>query len=304
MTKILLDALIDTTKMIPFLFVIYIGIEYLEFRLGDNLIKKVKRAGKVAPAAGALFGLVPQCGFSVMATALYAKRVVTVGTLLAVYLATSDEALPIILSQPGKAGVIVPMLASKLIIALVAGYLIDFILLKRKHDTAEAEICASAERAVINNNMGEEDFDEKGCCGHSCPAPKIDLKELIVHPLRHTLKVFVYLFIASVLINYIVFKVGDENLGRVFLQGSVFQPVIAAFVGLIPNCAASVAITDIFLKGGLSFGSAIAGLCSGAGLGLLVLFKENKSLKDSLKVTGLLVAISAASGILIQLFFG
>ncbi|MDP4089246.1 MAG: putative manganese transporter [Bacillota bacterium] len=304
MSQIFLDALLDTFKMIPFLFIIYMAIEYLEFKLGDNLIKKVKKAGKVAPAAGALFGLVPQCGFSVMATALYAKRVVTVGTLLAVYLATSDEALPIIMSKPDKAGLIVPLLAAKLVIALSAGYLTDFIIIRRKHDPAEVEICASVEGIIIEVSEETETIDEKGCCGHSCPVLKIDFRELIIHPLRHTMKVFVYLFIASLLINYAVFRVGDANLGRVFLQGSILQPVIAAIIGLIPNCAASIAITDIFLKGGLSFGSTIAGLCSGAGLGLLVLFKENKSLRDSFKVTGLLAAVSAAAGILIQVLIG
>jgi Protein of unknown function (DUF2899). len=300
MPEILVDALIDTAKMIPFLFIIYIGIEYMEFKLGDNLIKKVKKAGRIAPAAGALFGLVPQCGFSVMATALYAKRVVTIGTLLAVYLSTSDEALPIILSQPGKVKLLVPLLLSKLLIALIAGYTIDYIVFRRKNNTAETEICASVE---VAGNTSKDSIDEKGCCGHSCPTPKIDLKELLLHPLKHTLKVFIFLFLASLLINFVILEVGEDNLGSVLLSGSIFQPVITALFGLIPNCASSIAITEIFLKGGLSFGSTIAGLCSGAGLGLLVLFKENKSLKDSLWVVSLLAAISAGTGILIQFIF-
>lgn len=299
MSEIVLDALIDTVKMIPFLFVIYIGIEYLEFKLGDNLIKKVKKAGKIAPAAGAIFGLVPQCGFSVMATALYAKRVVTLGTLLAVYLSTSDEALPIILSQPDKINLLIPLLLSKLAIALIAGYIIDYILIRHRNDAVEVELCASAEAVVNEKN---QNIDEKGCCGHSCPTPKIDLKELLFHPLKHTLRVFIYLFLASLLINFVILQVGEDNLGKVFLSGSILQPVVTAIFGLIPNCASSIAITEVFLKGGLSFGSAIAGLCSGAGLGLLVLFKENKNLKDSFKVLILLVTISAVAGIILQLF--
>lgn len=298
MSEILMDALLDTAKLIPFLFVIYIGIEYLEFKLGDNLIKKVKRAGKIAPAAGALFGLVPQCGFSVMATALYSKRVVTLGTLLAVYLSTSDEALPIILSQPDKLNLLFPLLLTKLVIALITGYLIDFILYRRPKSDVEAEICATSE-AVAGDSI--DDIDEKGCCGHDCPTAKINFKELIVHPLRHTLKVFIYLFIASLLINFVIYQVGEDNLGNVFMSDSLFQPIMTAIFGLIPNCASSIAITEVFLKGGLSFGSAVAGLCSGAGLGLLVLFKEVKNIKDAIKVVTILVIISAFAGIIIQL---
>lgn len=297
MSEILLDALADTVKMIPFLFIIYVGIELLEVKLGDNLVRKVRKAGKIAPAAGALFGLVPQCGFSVMATALYSKRVVTIGTLLAVYLSTSDEALPIILSQPDKLGFLAPLLLSKLIIALVSGYIIDFIITRKVNNEAEAELCASSETTA--DDVGP--IDEKGCCGHSCPTAKIDYKELILHPLKHTLRVFIYLFAASLLINFVIFQVGEENLGTAFMSHSLLQPIITAIFGLIPNCASSIAITEVFLRGGLSFGSAVAGLCSGAGLGLLVLFKENKNFKDSLKVVALLVAISASAGILIQL---
>lgn len=298
MSEILIDALIDTAKMIPFLFVIYVAIEYIEIKLGDNLITKVRKAGKVAPAAGSLFGLVPQCGFSVMATALYNKRVVTLGTLLAVYLSTSDEALPIILSQPDKIGVVIPIFLTKFIIALIAGYLVDFIVSVRAKKHVGAEICASSE-VMDDDHLNE--INEKGCCGHSCSSNKIDWKELLTHPIKHTVMVFIYLFIASVVLNSIISYVGEDNLGQVLMSDSLFQPILTAIFGLIPNCASSVAITEVFLKGGLSFGSVIAGLGPNTGLGLLILFKENKSVKDSFKVVGLLVAISSAAGIIIEL---
>lgn len=303
---VFLDALIDTVKIIPLLFIIYIGIEYLEYKLDDGLVEKVKRAGKVAPSAGALFGLVPQCGFSVMATALYCKRILTIGTLLAVYISTSDEALPIILSQPDKLGVLLPLLLSKLIIAVIAGYAIDFIFTRKSKNTAESELCASTEGVFDIPIENKDIIEEKGCCGHSCSSEKskINTKELILHPLEHTLKVFAYLFIASFIINLVIFKVGEENLAKAFMSHSILQPIAASIFGLIPNCASSVAITEIFLKGGLTFGSAVAGLSSGAGLGLLVLFRENKDLKNSLKVVGLLTVISSISGIVIQLLFG
>lgn len=190
MSEILHHALIDTAKMLPFLFIIYVAIEYIEIKLGDNLITKVKKAGKVAPAAGAFFGLVPQCGFSVMATALYNKKVVTLGTLLAVYLSTSDEALPIILSQPDKIKVVLPLFLTKFIIALIAGYLVDFVITARSKNQVGAEVCASSE-VIEDGHLNE--INEKGCCGHSCSTNKIDWKELISHPIKHTVMVFIYL---------------------------------------------------------------------------------------------------------------
>jgi uncharacterized membrane protein YraQ (UPF0718 family) len=300
MSEILHHALIDTAKMLPFLFIIYVAIEYIEIKLGDNLITKVKKAGKIAPAAGALFGLVPQCGFSVMATVLYNKKVVTLGTLLAVYLSTSDEALPIILSQPDKLGVVAPLFLSKFIIAIVAGYLIDFIMSARAKSQVGAEICASSETV---EDIHLDEIDEKGCCGHSCTSSKVSWKELLSHPIKHTVMVFIYLFIATIVLNSIIHYVGEDNLGQVLMSDSLFQPIFTSIFGLIPNCASSVVITEVFLKGGLSFGSVVAGLGSNAGLGLLILFKENKSVKDSLKVTALLVAISSIAGILIELIF-
>lgn len=302
MLDIIMDALIDSARMIPFLLVIYIGIELIENKLGDNLIKKVKNAGKIAPALGAAFGLVPQCGFSVMATALYTKKVVSVGTLLAVYLSTSDEALPIILSHPEKLGVIFPLFATKFIIALTAGYAVDFVLNRIVKNSVHEELCATSEGALSNHD--EDSIDEKGCCGHSCHTEKLDWKEVVFHPIIHTLKVFVFIFAVSVLINFIIFTVGKENLSTILLGNTIFQPIITSIFGLIPNCASSIAITQVFLRGGLSFGSTVAGLSAGAGLGILVLFRENHNFKDNIKIVSLLVTISALAGILIQYIYG
>lgn len=298
MFDIFKDALIDTAKMLPLLLFIYIGIELLEYKMGNKIKDKVKNAGKAGPALGALFGCIPQCGFSVILTALYTKRVITVGTLIAVYLSTSDEAIPVILSQPDKIGLILPLLATKVVIGIIAGYIIDFTLKKSRVRIAESEICTALEEDE------SRDLDEKGCCGHSCTAQEPDYKELILHPVIHTLKVFAFLFVVSVLINYIIYKIGEENLKSVFLPNSIFQPVIAGLVGLIPNCSASVAITEIFLKGGISFGSTITGLSASAGLGLIVLFKENKNIKDSFKILGILYGISVVAGIAIQYIYG
>lgn len=302
MLDIIMDALIDSARMIPFLLVIYIGIELIENKLGDNLIKKVKNAGKIAPALGAAFGLVPQCGFSVMATALYTKKVVSLGTLLAVYISTSDEALPILLSHPDRFEVIFPLLATKFIIALAAGYAVDFALSRVVKQPAHEELCATSEESFSVEN--EDSLNEKGCCGHSCHAEKIDMKEVILHPIIHTLKVFVFIFTVTLLINLIIFSVGEDNLSTILLGNTIFQPIITAIFGLIPNCASSIAITEVFLRGGLSFGSTVAGLSAGAGLGMLVLFRENHNVKENIKIVSLLVAISAFAGIIIQYIYG
>ncbi|MFA6309345.1 MAG: putative manganese transporter [Clostridia bacterium] len=291
MTEVFFDALIDTAKMIPLLLIIYVGIEFVELKFGKSIRNKIKKTGKAGPLIGAAFGCVPQCGFSVISSALYTQRLITLGTLMAVFISTSDEAIPIILARPDKLGVILPIILIKIVLALIAGYAID-LFFKRKMERLSEETPHTHE------------ITEKGCCGHECATEdKVNIKELVVHPLIHTAKVFLFIFITSLLLNYIIFRVGPENLNNFLLGHSIFQPVFAALFGLIPNCAASVVITQMFLSGGLSFGSVIAGLSSSAGLGLLVLFKENK-IKDSLRITGILLSVSIAAGIIIQIVYG
>ncbi len=304
MYKVLMEALIDSAEMVPFLLVIYVGIGFIEYKFGNRIRKKVRSAGKAGPALGAVFGVVPQCGFSVISTALYTKRLITTGTLLAVYLSTSDEAIPIIMSQPHRAGVIVPLLTAKITVALLAGYAVDFVMGRAAGPAAEKEVCASSDDACDNVFSADDPAVEEGCCGHNCAMEKPNYKEMVLHPIVHTLKVFLFVLLISAVINVIIFKVGDHNLARLFLGHSLLQPVITAIVGLIPNCAASVAVTQVFLKGGISFGSTVAGLCANAGLGILVLFRENKNPRDTARVIGLLFGISVIAGMLIQTFYG
>lgn len=304
MYKVFIDALVDTAKMIPLLLIVYIGIEYLEFKFGATLGERVKHAGRIGPLIGAAFGCIPQCGFSVISTTLYTKRFITLGTLLAVYISTSDEAIPVILSQPDKLSLILPLLLTKIIIAIVIGYIIDITLKIKNKKAARSELCA----ATIEGFQGEPDkdmnsADETGCCGHHVTAEKPNYKELILHPIIHTVRVFFFIFLVSLILNLIIYKVGNANIAKLFLGHSIFQPMIAALIGLIPNCAASVAITQLFLKGTISFGSTIAGLSASAGLGMLVLFKENKDKKESFRIVGLLLIISIVSGIVLQFIF-
>jgi len=297
MFDVFYDALIDTAKMAPFLFFIYGLIEFIEYKYGSSIRDKVKNAGKTGPLFGALFGIIPQCGFSVISAALYSQRLISLGVLLAVFLSTSDEAIPIILSQPEKTGVLLPILSAKLIIAVSAGYVIDLTMARSGKASVKSEIAAA-------DDEYHHRTEDTGCCGHNCTSEKPNMKEIIMHPIIHTLKVVIFLFIISLAINLIIFEFGEQNLGQLLLRNSIFQPLVVALIGLIPNCASSVAITEVFLNGGISMGSAIGGLSSGAGLGLLVLIRENRSIKDTIKIIGILYGISAMAGIIIQTTMG
>lgn len=306
MYDVFIDALVDTTKMIPLLLIIYSVIEFIEYKFGRAIREKVKTAGKAGPLLGAGFGVIPQCGFSVISTALYTQRLISIGTLLAVYISTSDEAVPIILAQPDKAGIIIPLLTVKLIIAVAAGYSIDLIFRKSTGPLVESEVCAaSTEHCADMPNEQHSDGEhqnvlEEGCCGHSLDKPNYG--EMLLHPIVHTIKVFIFIFAVSLALNLLMFRIGT-NITSIMFGHTIFQPVLVGLIGLIPNCAASVAITEVFLQGGISFGSAVAGLSTSAGLGMLVLLKENRSIMDTLKVIGLLYGISVVSGIVIQYLY-
>ena len=282
------DALIDSLHMLPFLLFIFFVIEFIEYFFAHKMNFLLKHSNKAGPVVGSLLASFPQCGFSVVASTLYTKKLITAGTLIAVYLSTSDEAIPVILAEPSKAPLVIQLLTVKLFIAITAGYFINFLL-------------ESFKKTVIEDV--DDDIEEEGCCKHHLNKNP-DKKELLLHPIIHTANIFFFVFLVTLGINYLVSLVGGaENLGKYFLHKSVFQPVIMAFVGLIPNCAASVAITLMYLKGAIGFGSVISGLCSSAGLGMLVLFRKNNDNKDTLKIISLLLLVSIMSGIIIQCLY-
>jgi hypothetical protein len=299
--KIFSDAVIDSAKMIPLLLIIYVGIEIVEYKYANKIREAVQKAGAAGPAIGALTGSFPQCGISVVASALYTQRLATIGTLLAVYLATSDEAIPVILSQPEKAEIIVPLIITKIVIAIIAGYAVDFIYRKSNQETL-THIKAYAEGFDSEHHDHEMVVEEKACCGHSTSpsAAEFNPKELILHPVIHTAKVVVFIFGVSFAINFAIAQMGVQAFGNIFLGYGVFQPFLIALFGLIPNCAASVAITMLYLNGAITYGSMIAGLCASGGLGLLVLFKEERDKKEVLRILLLLFGISVLAGYTIQ----
>ena len=286
----LADAIKDSLHMLPFLFLIFVVIEVIEFFYSDKMTQLAKYSSKAGPLVGSLAASFPQCGFSVIASTLYTKRLITKGTLIAVFLSTSDEAIPVILSEPSKMNLIVPILLAKIFIGISAGYLIDFLLGQFKN-------------ADENNAQNAENLEvEEGCCKHHVHKPR--KRDLLLHPLEHTVNVFIFVVLITVGLNYMVHCIGgEENLGQYFLNDSILQPVITAIVGLVPNCAISIAITLMYLKGAIGFGSVISGLCSSAGLGLLVLLKKNTPLKDTAKIVIMLLGVSIFWGIIIQALY-
>ena len=284
----LIDAFKDSLALVPFLFVIFIFIEVFEQFFSHKINGFVKCAKNVGPIIGTLAAVVPQCGFSVIASTLYIRKFISVGTLLAVYIATSDEAIPILIASPNQFLPMLKIILIKCVMAVLVGYSIDFIFekifkQKQEHPTVDAEI---------------ED-DEKGCCGHAIKERK-RIKYLL-HPFLHTVRIFLFIFVVCLILNCLFEQFGLENIQNHMMQNSSVQPIITGAIGLIPNCAISVIITTMFINGVISLGSTVAGLSSSAGLGLLVLIRKNPSFKNTLFIIGTLFAVSAIAGILIQL---
>ncbi len=288
MLNVLTDAFFDTLKMIPFMIVIFLVIEIFEHKFGSGLRPLLRKSRYIGPFAGAIFGIIPQCGFSVISTILFAEGAITTGTLISVYMSTSDEAIPVILSQPDKINVLIPILVTNFIIAVVSGYITDLLLtyLRKGKNT---------EHQIITNS-----HENEGCCGSTCIDEKFSITEVLKHSFYHAFKISIYVFIITLAINIIIYFTGSHMFAKLFLKDSILQPIVLSFIGLIPNCAASVAITEIFLKGGITFGSAIAGLSSSAGLGLIVLLKEAKSKKRIFNIIFLLVLYSSIAGIILN----
>ena len=277
----ILHTLLDTAKVVPFLFLSYLLMEFLEHKAGGAPERWLRGSGKVGPLIGGALGVLPQCGFSAAATGLYTGRMVTTGTLIAVYLSTSDEMLPILISSGAPISAILKLLATKLVIGIAAGFAIDGIarlLRKGKTDAQEPQI--------------EELCERENCdCGD----------RFVLSALKHTAYITAFLLIFTLLLNMGIELIGEENIKSVVLNRPVLGSVLAALVGLIPNCASSVALTSLFVDGVLSSGALLSGLMVNAGVGLAILFRNNRPIKDSLRVVAILFGISVFCGIFIDL---
>ena len=277
MLDVILDTTIDALKILPFLFLTYIIMEYIEHKMSKKTKTLIQKSGKVGPLYGGILGILPQCGFSAAASNLYVARIITLGTLIAVYLSTSDEMLPILISEQVSVGIIIKILLLKAFIGILAGFVIDFVLRKKEKQTENIKHLCEHEHCHCNE------------------------KNILVSALKHSLNIFIFIYITSFLLNLLFSYIGEETLAGFILNKPIISEFLAGIVGLIPNCAASVVITELYINGIISLGAMMSGLLVGAGVGLLILFRINDNLKENLKITLLLYLIGVLSGILVEI---
>lgn len=281
------DAALDGIKILPFLFFAYLVMEYVEHRMGERSKDVIRRSGGFGPLLGALCGAFPQCGFSAAASNLYAGRIITTGTLLAIYLSTSDEMLPILISKQVPLPDIMKILGLKVLMGMAAGFVIDWLFGRRQKIRAYAERPHDDERFHIDQICENENCKcEEGILKSAC---------------RHTLHIFLFILLITFVFNLCIDFIGSGNIKHFILNKPVIGVILAAVIGLIPNCAASVIITELYLKGMMSFGAMMAGLLVGAGVGLIVLCRVNEDVKDNLRIIGLLYLCGVLGGVLLEL---
>ena len=292
MLEVFLDSLKDSAIILAFVFVLYVILSFFETKLA----RIFEHSHKWSPVLGVTFGLIPQCGFSVVAADLFNKKHITIGTLLGVFIATSDEALPIFLGNvedPKKILMVLPLLGIKFVVGLSVAYLVDFIYHKRVkeiHDHEEDCHC--------------EESHHKGCCGHDIEGEEDHsvFKQNFIHPLLHSLKIFAYVFVINFLFGILLYYVGEDNVISFLEYNKYLAPLFSVLVGFIPNCASSVIISELYLLGGISFGACVGGLCVNAGLGLFILYKNVKDVKRNVLVTAILFATGLLTGYVVSVF--
>ena len=275
MIDVIKDAFLDVLKLIPFLFIAFLILEYIEHKMSKKNMHYLVNNRKLGPIIGGIMGAFPQCGFSAMATKLFSSRVITLGTLIAIYLSTSDEMLPILISNGTNAMIILKIIGMKVIIGVFFGFIID--LIYRKKENYVKEIHA----------LCEEDHChcEKGIFNSS---------------IHHTLNIVIYLFLITLLINIVIYYVGEDKISSILSSNSSIIYFLSSLVGLIPNCASSVIITEVYLSNMISFGVLLSGLLTGSGVGLLILFRTNKNIKENIVILILLYFIGVLCGFLID----
>lgn len=274
-THIFKHSLQDIIPVVPFLFCAFLLIELFEHKFSPKAKKRLEKSTKAGPLIGSFLGILPQCGFSVLATNLYITRIISLGTLISVYLTTSDEMLAILISNQAPLSVIIKILITKFVIGLIAGFIID-IFIRRHKKPKDFKIC-----------------EEEECHCHQ--------ENLLLSSMTHTLKTLLFIFIVTFLLNTITEIYGLDFLEKIFFKDSLLSIPLASLVGLIPNCAGSILLTELYINNAISFASLIAGVSASSGLGLLILFKNNKNFKENLFILALIYFISVASGIIIHI---
>ena len=273
MFEIIEDTILDLLKIIPFLFFAFLIIEFTEHKMNHNSETVIKKAGKLGPFIGSILGAIPQCGFSVLATNLYVTRIITLGTIISIYLSTSDEMLLIMIAEKADLKIILSFLTIKIIIGMISGFIID--LLANKTFKSSFEIC-------------KKDHCD---CNHN----------FIISALKHTIKTSLFVLIITFLLNTLFFYVDENVIKNILKVNSFLTPFISGLLGLIPNCGASVIITELYLRNILTFSESLAGLLTNSGVALLVLFRTNINIKENIKIVGILYFIGVVSAIILGL---
>ena len=277
LSHILAHTIEDNVFLILFLFLTYLVMEYLEHKAGGHANELIKKAVSAGPIIGAVLGIVPQCGFAAAASNLYTGRVISMGTLVAIFLATSDEVLPILITQPGAISLIGVIFGLKIVVGAISGLVIDKVLPAKKDD---------------HDHIHEMCEDEHCHCE----------KGVLHSALTHTLHIAAFILVVSFVLNLVMHTVGEEALGNLVLNRPIIGQIAAAVIGLIPNCASSVVLTQLYVKGAMTFGALMSGLFVNAGVGLLILFRVNRDKKENLRIVGLLLGIGIVAGIIIGVF--
>lgn len=270
MLEVIQDTLLDTIKLLPFLFVAFLIIEFIEHKLSNKQENIISKSGKLGPIVGALLGAVPQCGFSVLATNLYVTRIISLGSLISIYLSTSDELIPLMISHNAPLMKILSIVSIKVVIGIISGFLIDLFI--RKTTKSDFVLCE------------DEDCD----CDHS----------IIKSSLIHTLKIAFFILIITFLINILFHFVDLSFLESALKNNKILTPFIASLIGLIPNCASSVMISELYLNNLISLGTTLSGLLTGSGVAMMVLVRKNKNISENLFIIGLIYIIGVIWGLL------
>ncbi len=278
MLDCLIDGLIDTLKVLPFLFITFILLEYLEHKLSKKNEKVLSNNKKYGPLLGGILGAIPQCGFSAMAANLFNSRVITIGTLIAVFLSTSDEMLPIMISEKVDPLLILKIIIFKVIVGIIVGLIVDLLLRNKE--------------SKIHDGINE-------MCEHDHCSCKED--GILLSSIKHTLKICLFILIANILINIIIYKIGEDRVSNILMNQNILKYFASSLIGLIPNCGASVIITKVYLVNMISIGTLLSGLLTGSGIGLLLLFKTNKDMKENFLILSIIYFVGVLFGIIVDL---
>lgn len=313
---VLEHSISDTLYLIPFLFVTYLAMEWLEHRTAGKTQEAIQRAGAAGPIVGAVLGAVPQCGFSAAAATLYAGRVITLGTVFAVFLSTSDEMLPIFLAEQVPLDTILKILGVKIVIGMVMGFIVDAVLRiaqrdkqnLRIHELCERDRCHCTSDCATCENNPELVYEHHDDCASGCTHEHHHhdhehdhgWKGILKSALIHTAQVTVFVFVITVVLNGVLEVVGEDALAGFLGANPVLSVLASALVGLVPNCAASVVIAQLYVEGVLGAGAMLGGLLVSAGVGLLVLLRTNRHLKENLAIVGILYVTGVAWGLVVN----